>query len=127
MWQSLRFSNLILRLSLAGVFLWFGIDKFFHPGYWLTAWVPNFLINSASMFHLSGNAIVYTIGVFELLVGISLVSNMFVGFFALLASIFLIIITLFYGFNEIAVRDLGLIGGLMALALWPSPGLRRNW
>ena len=119
MWQSLRISHLVLRLSLAIVFLWFGIDKFFNPAYWLNAWIPDFVINLATVFYVSANTIIYGIGVIELLVGISLVSNMFVDFFALIAVAFLIIISLFHGFNEVLIRDVGIIGGLLALIFWP--------
>ena len=125
MWQSLRISHLILRLSLAIVFLWFGIDKFFHPVYWLNAWMPDFVINLGTIFHISANSLVYSIGVIELLVGISLASNMFIDFFAIIAIVFLIGISLFYGFNEVLVRDIGIIGGLLALVFWPNPGFRR--
>ena len=124
MWQSLRISHLFLRLSLAAVFLWFGLDKFFHPGYWLDAWVPSSIVHLASLFHISGDVLVYGFGVMELLIGISLATNMFVEFFALLGAVFLISISFFYGFNEVIVRDIGLIGGLCALAFWPSQRFR---
>ncbi len=125
MWQSLRISHLILRVSLAAVFLWFGIDKFFHPIYWINAWLPDFVINLGAIFHVSVNSLVYSIGVIELLVGISLTSNMFIDFFAIIAVVFLVGISLFYGFSEVLVRDIGIIGGLLALVFWPNPGLRR--
>ncbi|MDZ4209884.1 MAG: DoxX family membrane protein [Candidatus Curtissbacteria bacterium] len=121
MWQSLRISNLILRLSLAGVFLWFGIDKFFHPIYWINAWTPDFFINLIATLNISTHTLMYSVGVIELLVGISLVSNMFVDFFALIAIVFLISVSLFHGFNEVLVRDIGIIGGLLSLVFWPHP------
>lgn len=93
--------------------------------YWLNAWTPQFIINFSAIFHVSANALIYSIGVVELLVGISLVSNMFIDFFALIAVVFLVTISLFYGFNEVLVRDIGIIGGLLALIFWPNPGLRR--
>ena len=125
MWQSLKTSHTILRLSLAIVFLWFGIDKFFHPTYWITAWMPQVLLSFGATLHISANALVYSVGIIELLVGISLASNMFVNFFALIAAVFLVVVSLFFGFNEILVRDIGLIGALLALVFWPNPGLRR--
>ncbi len=124
MWQSLRYSNLFLRLALAFVFLWFGIDKFFHPAYWLSAWVPASVIHMAAAFHVASGAVVYAVGVFELLVGISLLANMFVGLFGSLAVAFLVVVSLFSGFNEILVRDIGLIGGLLSLVFWPRPRFR---
>jgi len=119
MWQSLQISRVILRLSLAAVFLWFGIDKFFDPTYWLSVWMPNSVVSFSVILHVSANSIVYGIGVVELLVGISLVSNMFVDFFALVAVVFLIITSLFHGLNEVLIRDVGIIGGLFALIFWP--------
>ena len=127
MWQSLRISHLILRLSLAAVFLWFGIDKFFDPAYWFNAWIPNFVINFSTILHVSTNSIIYSIGVIELLIGISLASNMFIDFFAMIAVVFLIIISLYHGFGEVLVRDLGIIGGLLALIFWPSSRSPTNW
>ena len=86
--------------------------------------MPNFIINLGTYFHISTSAIVYGTGVVELLVGISLASNMFVDFFALVAAVLLITISLFYGFNEVLVRDVGLIGALLALVFWPHPRYR---
>jgi uncharacterized membrane protein len=124
MWQSLRYSNLFLRLGLAFVFLWFGIDKFFHPGYWLNAWVPASIVHMAAAVHITANTLVYSIGVFELLTGISLLANMYIGFFGSLSILFLATIPFFSGFNEVLVRDIGLIGGLLSLVFWPSPRYR---
>ena len=124
MWQSLKYSNLFLRLGLAFVFFWFGIDKFFHPGYWLNAWVPASIVQLAGLVYLSANALVYAIGVFELLVGISLLANMYVGFFGSLAVLFLAVLPFFQGFNEIVVRDIGLIGALLSLVFWPRSRYR---
>ncbi len=127
MWQSLRISHLVLRLSLAAVFLWFGIDKFFHPAYWLNTWMPSSFVSLGAVFHISASSLMYSLGVVELLVGISLVSNMFVDFFALVAIILLVTISLFYGFNEILVRDIGIMGGLLALFFWPSSRSSTSW
>ena len=120
MWQSVKLSHTILRLSLAAVFLWFGVDKFFQPNYWLSAWIPASAVHIASLLHLGAYSLVYAIGVFEILVGVSLASNMYVEIFGLLAFLFLATTSLFYGLNEILVRDVGLMGGLLALVFWPS-------
>lgn len=124
MWQSLRISHLFLRLSLAGVFLWFGIDKFFHPAYWLSAWIPQSIVDLATALYIPSDALVYGFGVLELLIGISLASNMFVGLFALIGTVLLISISILYGFNEVFIRDIGLVGGLMALVFWPNRSFR---
>lgn len=121
MWQSLKYSNLFLRLGLAFVFLWFGIDKFFHPDYWISAWVPSSVIDIASSLNISANALIYALGIFELLVAISFLANIYIGFFGSLAVLFLAILPFFHGFDEVLVRDIGLIGGLLSLVFWPRP------
>ncbi|MDO8495967.1 MAG: DoxX family membrane protein, partial [bacterium] len=110
MFQSLKYSNLVLRISLAIVFLWFGIDKFFHPDYWANAWVPQSVSLFAENFKINSIDIIYMAGAFEVLVGVSLVTNIFVALFSSLAILFLGSIMLFNGFSEILVRDIGLVG-----------------
>ncbi len=119
--RSLKYSNIILRVSLALVFVWFGVDKFFHPQYWLTVWVPSSVVNLVGHIGLSGTHIVYSIAVFEILTAISLAADMFVPIFASAAVVFLAVLPFFYGFNEIIVRDFGIIGALLALVFWPRP------
>src|SRR3989344_3495687 len=113
--QSLKYSNLALRLSLAIVFFWFGIDKFFHPDYWINAWIPRSVALFAENFRLKPIDIVYVVAVFEVLVGISLVTNIFIVVFSILGLLFMGSIMLFNGFSEILVRDIGLMGMLLSL------------
>lgn len=120
MFQSLKYSNLILRISLAIVFFWFGIDKFFHPDYWVNAWVPQSVILFAESLKLRSADVVYISGVFEVLVATSLVTNIFVALFSSLAVMFLASIMLFHGISEILVRDIGLMGAFLSLIFWPS-------
>lgn len=120
MFQSLRYSNIFLRLGLAAVFIWFGIDKFLNPEYWLSAWVSQSVIAIASKIGLSGMDIVYSSGGFELLVGASILSNIFIKIFSVLAIVFLTMILFTFGINEVVVRDVGLIGGFLALLFWPE-------
>lgn len=124
MWQSLRISHAFIRLSLTAFFFWFGVDKFFHPTYWLQAWIPQSVINAGTLVHISGSAIVYSFGIIELLIGISLASNMFVSFFASIAALFLVITPFFYGFNEFLVYNIVLVGSLLALVFWPNRSFR---
>lgn len=120
MFESLRYSNLVLRLSLAAVFIWFGVDKFLHPEYWLNAWIPGSFLELAGKMGIGGNDIVYASGVFELLIGASLLTTIFIKTFSALAIAFLVVVMFTFGFNEVIVRDIGLIGGFLALILWPS-------
>ena len=120
MFQSLRYSNIFLRLGLAAVFIWFGVDKFLTPQYWLSAWIPQSALSVASRVGVSGMDVVYASGVFELLVGASVLSNIFIKIFSVLALIFLVAVLLTFGISEVIIRDVGLMGGFLSLLFWPE-------
>ncbi len=119
MFQSLQYSNLFLRLGLAAVFIWFGVDKFINPQYWLSAWLPQSIITVSSKIGMSGIDIVYASGVFELLVGAGVISNVFIKIFSVLAIIFLLVVLFTFGISEVLIRDIGLMGGFFSLLFWP--------
>ncbi|MEK7582589.1 MAG: DoxX family membrane protein [Patescibacteria group bacterium] len=120
MLQSLKLSNLILRLCLAAVFLWFGIDKFIHPNYWIDAWLPQSVVAISESIGLGSKEFMYLNGIIEVLIGVSLISTLLMRVFAPIGILILIGVMVFHGFNEILIRDLGLIGGLAALIFWPD-------
>ena len=124
MFTSPRYSYLALRLGLAAVFLWFGIDKMFHPSYWLNAWVPLGIQSLIGSFSLTGLQFIYLNGIFEILVGLSLVTGVFMKFFSVLAVLFLVSVLIFIGISEVTVRDFAMVGGFVAVVLWPN-GNRR--
>lgn len=97
---STKYSYFVLRVGLAIVFFWLGITTFFHP---------------APIFHLASSQIIYVSGIFEVLIGLSLVTGVFSKFFSLIGIVFLV------G----TIRDAGLIGGLLAVFLWPDHGNQR--
>ena len=121
---STKYSGWVLRIGLAVVFFWFGIDKFFHPDYWLNAWVPQWVVPFAARFGVTAVQLIYINGIFEVLIGLSLLTGVFMRFFSLLGVLFLLAIMVFIGLNEITVRDVGLMGGLLAIVVWPEHGSR---
>lgn len=125
MFYSLKYSNIFLRIGLAFVFFWFGIDKFIHPDYWLNAWMPVRIIDFMVSLKIQGSDIVFLIGIFEILVAISLLTNIFVSIFSILAVLFLASIFIFHGVSEVLIRDMGLIGGLLSIFFWPRRGSSR--
>ena len=124
MHSSLKYSHLVLRLGLAAVFLWFGVDKFFDPTYWLNAWLPGWFVNRLALIGLSGTQFVYLIGIFETLVAVSLVTDILTKFFSSLAVVFLVLVMTFSGFNEVLARDIGLIAAFVSIILWPTNRVR---
>ncbi len=119
---STKYSHLALRIGLAVVFFWFGADKFFHPTYWLHTWVPPWTIVFADKIGVTATQLIYINGIFEVLIGLSLVTGVFMKFFSSLGIVFLLCIAFFIGVTEITIRDAGLIGGLLAILLWPEYG-----
>lgn len=120
MYQSLHASQLSLRIGLAAVFLWFGVNKFIQPQYWVDAWMPQWAQHVAQAIGMSPINAVFLIGIFEVLVAVSLATGFFTRAFASAAVVFLIAVVAVSGLNEIVVRDIGLIAALVALVIWPQ-------
>ncbi|MBS3151756.1 DoxX family membrane protein [Candidatus Woesearchaeota archaeon] len=104
--------NFLLRLGLGFVFIWFGIDKLLNPENWIGYITP--FLSSIIFFNLNG--FIYLLGFIELLLGILLLTKWKLKFISLLISIYLFIVIISQGFNEITVRDIGLF--TMALSLF---------
>ena len=118
MFNSTNASDLFLRLGLTFVFLWFGIDKFVHPDYWVNAWLPLWfkgILNSLGIGNLN---FIYANGIFEIVIGLGFLFNIFVKLFASLVILFLLLVIFSFGLNEVTVRDIGLIGAVSALLFW---------
>lgn len=120
MLSSPKYSYLLLRLGLAAVFLWFGVDKLLHPTYWLTVWTSPRLTSLIGTFGISESQLIYAGGLMEVLIGLSMVSSILAKTFSLFAILYLSVILILNGLTEITVRDLGLVGGLFAILFWPN-------
>ena len=101
----------ILRIGLAITIFYFGISQILNPVYW-TGYLPNFLI-SQNIF--AQTKIIYLNGLFEIILSLLLVFNKYVKNSSILLAIHLFFIILTLGFTEIAVRDFGILVGLIAL------------
>ena len=106
---STKYSYIALRIGIAIVFFWFGADKFIHPAHWMEQWITS-------------NQLAYLKGIFEVLIGLSLITGVFTKVFSFLGILFLLSIFFFLGINNATVLYMGLIGGLLAVVLWPKYG-----
>ncbi len=120
MYQSLQVSQLSIRIGLAAVFLWFGVNKFIQPQSWVDAWMPQWAQHAALAVGMSATNAVFLLGIFEVLVAISLATGFFTRAFASAAAVFLLVVLVVSGLNGIVVRDIGLIAALVALVIWPE-------
>lgn len=120
MGNSPTYSLWAVRIGLVIVFGWFGIDKFIHPNYWIQAWVPQWAVDLVGSFGLGATQLIYVLGVVEILIAVSIATGVFIKIASLLALALIVGIVILHGFGEIAVRDIGLMGGLLAIILWPD-------
>lgn len=107
--------RLLLRVGLAAVFLWFGVDKFLNPGYW-AMWVPEAL---APVF--ATDAGLYALGLVEVVLGAGLLwEHRWLREVALLTAGYLALVVVGQGVAPV-VRDLGLLAAALYLGL-TTPG-----
>lgn len=107
---------LVMRLSLAIVFVYFGISEILNPAYF-SGYIPPFI---ASLTFFNSNLLIQTHGIALTLLSFSLLSRFHLRFIGILIMLMLIQIIagllLTSGFNEIVIRDIGLLG--LALSIW---------
>lgn len=104
---------LVVRLAIGGLFLWFGIDKLLHPEHWF-GWIPPWF---AARLPVSVGLFLFANGIFEISIAIALLAGRFTRLAAAAAGVFMTGIVLTLGANEVTIRDVGLIGGALAVFL----------
>lgn len=105
----------ILRVGLGITFLWIGVMIFRSPEFWggfLQPWAIDLL-------PVPLREVMISTAVLDMIIGLALIVDAGVWIAALVASIHLIIILATTGITEITVRDIGLLGGTLALC-WMS-------
>ena len=105
------YSIFIIRVGLALVLLWFGIDEIINPENWF-GYVPAWII---SIIPISLKLFIIFNGIFEIFIGALLLIGFKTRIIALISALHLLSITLSIGYNDIAIRDFGLM--LMAISL----------
>src|SRR3989344_3172222 len=107
----------ILRIGLAITFIWIGILILKNPEAWggyLLPWAANLL-----PIPIKG-AMIGT-GIFDIIIGILLLTNSFVWIVAIAGAIHLVIVLITSGINEGTVRDIAILAGILALMVDSLP------
>ncbi len=108
----------ILSFALGFVVIWFGVNEILHPASW-TAFVPSFIENLIAGVSISSLVVLH--GLVLCILGVLIVLNRLRRPAAILLCLMLLEIILHFifttGLEEIAVRDIGLLGMAIALAL----------
>jgi len=123
-----KYSNSILRISLAFVMLWFGINQILNPDYFI-GYLPEWLMGHSveSMHHhmmlmhtiIPDNAytLLFLNGIFEIIFGSLLLLGIFTRFSSLVLMLHILSIAFNLGYNDTAIRDLGLVAGYIVVFL----------
>jgi len=113
-----KYAPLCLRIGLAAVFLLFGVQKLINPSQ--TSAEIQLLLN----FELAdATALNFYLGLTEVIVAVAFVIGLKVRLFALIASVLLVMFFLSFlikyglSINPDLYRDIGLLGGAVALFL----------
>ena len=107
------FSPVVLRLSIALVFLWFGINQIADPNQWV-AYVPDSVVNFSG---LAVTTIVFLNAIFEIILGSALLLGFFTRWTAALLALHIIDIFIIVGMNATGVRDFGIAAATVTIWL----------
>lgn len=107
-----NYSPALARYGVGIVFFIFGISQLLSPENWIR-WLPSFILNT----NISPLNLIYINGIFDLIVGLLLLTGFFVRIVAFLGSLHLLGIIISLGYNDIAIRDLGLLIVLISVFL----------
>ena len=107
---------LVMRLSLAFVFGWFGISEIFSPRYW-SGYVPQII---TELLPIPILPLVQGHGAVLIFLALCFLFRFYLRYVGVLAILVLLSIIggliSMNGFNEIVVRDVGLLG--LAISIW---------
>ncbi len=121
-------SAILLRYSVALLFLWFGLNQLFNAEAWV-AWLPSW----TEQLPIEPVSLIIFNGFLETILGLFLAIGLFTRFSALILSLHLLGITFSLGYNDIAIRDFFLALATLAVALQGSDKLcydkkfRKSW
>jgi uncharacterized membrane protein YphA (DoxX/SURF4 family) len=102
--KSKQYAPLILRIGLALVFLWFGVNQIIDPISWV-GYIPSFITTLTGM---TAGSIVFYNALFEIIAGTMLLLGLFTRVVALVLFLHLLDIAFTVGLDSIGIRDLGL-------------------
>lgn len=101
----------VVRMGLALVFLWFGLNQLFDPGSWI-GWVPGWI---HPIVHPA--IVVFVNGLVEVILGTILLLGFFTRTASLILGLHLLGIAFSIGYSATMIRDLGLAIATLSITL----------
>ncbi|MCH7850239.1 MAG: DoxX family protein [Nanoarchaeota archaeon] len=117
-----EYAPVILRIGISLTFLWFGLTQIFNPAS-LSVYLPNF-VYSLSVDPLT---FVRINGIFEAILGLFLLVGYHTRLSSFILGIHLLIISFGLGYNDIAVRDVGLVFAIFAIFFYGNDRWCYDW
>lgn len=123
-----EYASILLRIGISLVFLWFGLNQLINPLSFL-GYVPSWIYpHSAEIVHehafqslhslpLTPHIIIMGNGLLEVILGLLLIIGLFTRASSLLLSLHIFGIIIGLGYNDIAVRDFGLMLACLSIFL----------
>ena len=115
------YSVSVARIGLAFVFLWFGLSQIFDAESFY-GYVPEWAVNNPL---LAASTLLFINGIFDSSIGFLLLIGFFTRIVALIAALHLLFIAFTLGYNDVAIRDVGLAA--MAASLILSGAGKFSW
>ena len=107
------YAPVILRLGLAMVFIWFGMNQILNQSMWLT-FIPDWASRLTGM---GAATLVLVNGIFEVVFALLLAFGIQIRIVATLLFLHMILIVSDVGIDPVGVRDVGLMFALLSVAL----------
>lgn len=107
-----EYAPLILRIGISLVFLWFGLTQIFNRDS-LIGYLPQF----AYSLPIEPFTLILFNGIFETILGLFLLVGLYTRVSSFLLGLHLLVITFSLGYNDVAIRDLGLTLATFAVFL----------
>lgn len=109
-----KYAPLILRVGLASVFIWFGLNQFIDQSMWVS-FIPASITN---MTGISAETLVVLNGIFEVFMASLLSFGIYTRLVASLLFVHMFAIIGDVGLSAIGVRDVGLMFALLSIAFY---------
>ena len=97
------YSPILVRYGIGLVFLLMGLDQLIHADWWTSYFPTNLPFNIPVV-----SAVFYN-GIFDLSIGILLIVGFLTRVISIVASLHLVSIIYYLGYNDISIRDIGIL------------------
>ena len=109
-----KYAPVVIRLGLAFVFIWFGLTQLFSQSMWVSL-IPDWV---TSLTGISAQTFVIINGIFEVVMASLLAFGFKTRIVGALLFLHMFVIVFDVGLSAVGVRDIGLMFGLLSVALY---------